>query len=85
MKTAPPSGSPPQGNPAIGGVEFLSIAKGILATDLMLKAAQVQLLLSRSICSGKFLALVSGDTAAVSAAVDQGISCGAFSARCSCH
>jgi len=39
----------------------------------MLKAATVELLLSRSICSGKYMVAVRGNVAAVTAAVDAGV------------
>lgn len=61
---------------ALGLLELTSIAKGIEATDLMLKAAQVELMVSRSICSGKYLVLVRGDVAACSASVAAGENCG---------
>jgi microcompartment protein CcmL/EutN len=61
---------------AIGFVETSSIAKGIEATDSMLKAAEVELVLSRTVCSGKFITLVSGDVAAVEAAVRAGLEIG---------
>ena len=38
----------------------------------MLKAGNVRLLLSRSICSGKYMVLIGGDAAAVEAAVEAG-------------
>jgi microcompartment protein CcmL/EutN len=57
---------------SIGLVEVSSIAVGYLAQDAMLKAADVQLLLARTICSGKYLVVIGGDVAAVSAAVDAG-------------
>lgn len=60
------------GRNAIGLLELTSIAKGIEATDLMLKAADVELLASRSICSGKFMVLVRGDVAACDSAVEAG-------------
>ena len=44
----------------------------------MLKAADVELVLSRSICSGKYMVMVRGDVAAVEAAVSAGISQGNF-------
>ena len=61
---------------AIGFVETSSIAKGIEATDSMLKAAEVELVLNRTVCSGKFVTLVSGDVAAVEAAVKAGVEIG---------
>jgi len=54
---------------SIGIIEVSSIATGFLVEDVMLKAASVQLLLARSICSGKFLVVVSGDVTSVDAAV----------------
>ena len=61
---------------AIGLVEFTSIAKGIEATDAMLKAADVTLILDRTVCSGKFISLVAGDVAAVESAVKAGVESG---------
>ena len=57
---------------SIGLIEVSSIATGYVAQDAMLKAADVQLLLARTICSGKYLVVVGGDVAAVSASVDAG-------------
>jgi len=57
---------------SIGLIEVSSIATGYLVEDVMLKAASVQLLLARSICSGKFLIAVSGDVTSVEAAVQAG-------------
>jgi len=57
---------------SIGLIEVSSVAIGHLAEDAMLKAASVELLLARSICSGKFLIVVCGDVASVGAAVEAG-------------
>ena len=57
---------------AIGLIELTSIAGGFLVADTMLKASNVKLLLSRSICSGKYMVLIGGDVAAVGAAVHAG-------------
>jgi microcompartment protein CcmL/EutN len=64
---------------SIGLIELTSVAAGYQACDAMLKAADVELMLSRSICSGKYMVMVRGDVAAVQAAVSAGISCGNFS------
>ena len=65
---------------SIGLIELTSIAAGFLAADAMLKAANVDLVLSRSICSGKYMVMVRGDVAAVEAAVSAGMSrLGSFS------
>lgn len=47
-----------------------SIAAGMQAADIMLKTASVELILSRTICSGKYMVLVGGDVAEVESAVD---------------
>lgn len=57
---------------AIGGVELSSVAKGYETADAMLKTSDVKLILSRSICAGKYIALVAGDVGAVNAAVEAG-------------
>ena len=57
---------------SIGLIELSSIASGFLVVDTMLKAGNVRLLLSRSICSGKYMVLIGGETAAVAAAVEAG-------------
>jgi microcompartment protein CcmL/EutN len=57
---------------SIGLIEVSSVATGYGVEDVMLKAAKIQLLLARSICSGKFLIAVSGDVASVQAAVEAG-------------
>ena len=59
---------------AIGGVELSSVAKGLETADAMLKTAAVKLALSRSICPGKYVILVSGEVGDVNAAVEAGSS-----------
>ena len=56
----------------IGLIEVTSIASGIEAGDAMIKAATIDLLLARSICSGKYMVLIGGDVADVQASVDAG-------------
>lgn len=62
--------------PAIGMVEFNSIAAGIATADAMLKRAPVDLLECRPVCPGKFIVLVGGMTdpvnEAMAAADDRG-------------
>ena len=63
---------------ALGMIECQNIPKGIEAADSMLKAADVSLITAQAVCAGKYIVLISGDVAAVSAAVDAGaITCGA--------
>jgi microcompartment protein CcmL/EutN len=57
---------------SIGLIELSSVASGFSVADTMLKAGDVRLLLSRSICSGKYMVLIGGDTSAVEAAVQAG-------------
>jgi microcompartment protein CcmL/EutN len=57
---------------SIGLIELSSVATGFGVEDTMLKAASVQLLLARTICSGKYLIVVSGDVTSVQAAVEAG-------------
>ena len=64
---------------SIGLIELTSIAAGYQTADAMLKASDVEMLLSRSICSGKYMVMVRGDVAAVQAAVSSGISAARFS------
>jgi microcompartment protein CcmL/EutN len=64
---------------SIGLIELTSIAAGFQVCDTMLKTADVDLVLSRSICSGKYMVMVRGDVAAVQASVTAGIGSGRFS------
>jgi microcompartment protein CcmL/EutN len=64
---------------SIGLIELTSIAAGFETCDAMLKAAGVALVLSRSICSGKYMVMVRGDVAAVGASVAAGIAAARFS------
>ncbi len=57
---------------AIGVVESNSIPLGILAGDAMVKSADVELVTAQTACAGKYIVLVSGDVAAVRAAVAAG-------------
>ena len=57
---------------SIGLIELTSVAAGYQVADTMLKAGNVRLLLSRSICSGKYMVLIGGDAAAVEGAVAAG-------------
>ncbi len=54
---------------SIGLIELSSVATGYGVEDTMLKAGDIQLLMARSICSGKFLVVVAGDITSVQAAL----------------
>ena len=58
---------------AIGMVEFNSIARGIETCDYMVKAAQVDLIRSSTVCPGKYIVLIAGDTGDVKASMAEGI------------
>jgi len=64
---------------SIGLIELGSIAAGFEVCDAMLKASDVELVLSRSICSGKYMVMVRGDVAAVESSVRAGRETGHFS------
>ncbi len=57
---------------AIGLIEYSSIARGIGSADAMVKAAEVELVISRTICSGKYMNLIAGDVDAVKNAMAAG-------------
>jgi microcompartment protein CcmL/EutN len=56
----------------LGILELSSIATGYAAQDALLKTAPVEIIIARSICSGKFLIAVSGTLSAITAAVEAG-------------
>ena len=58
---------------ASGMVELNSIARGIETSDYMVKAAQVELIRSSTVCPGKYLILISGDTGDVKASMAEGV------------
>jgi microcompartment protein CcmL/EutN len=58
---------------AIGMIEMTSIGLGYQAQDAMLKAADVDLVLGRTICSGKYINVVCGSVADVQASVNSGL------------
>jgi microcompartment protein CcmL/EutN len=57
---------------ALGMIETMSIPLGIQAGDAMLKAAEVELVVSQAACAGKYIVIVEGAVAAVRAAVEAG-------------
>jgi len=61
---------------AVGMIEFNSIAGGIEGADYMVKAAQVEPFMMKTICPGKFVVAVHGEVAAVQSSVDVGLEFG---------
>lgn len=58
---------------AVGILELTSVGIGYVAQDAMLKAADVKVLLARTICSGKYIVAVTGKVAEVTASVNAGL------------
>lgn len=69
----------PKRDPAVAIIEFSSIAVGIVTGDAMVKAAPLGSLYAGTVHPGKYLVLVSGDTAPVEVALDVGLEVGADS------
>ncbi len=63
--------------PALGLLEFSSIALGIRAGDAMVKKAPVRAVVAGSVQPGKYLVLVDGDVASVDEALAAGAEAGA--------
>ena len=61
---------------SVGVIELSSIGIGYQVEDEMLKAASVQLILARTICSGKYLIIVGGGVSDVEAAIEAGLNHG---------
>ncbi len=58
---------------AIGMIELSSVGIGYQVQDAMLKAADVELVMARTICSGKYMTVVTGAVAAVRASMAAGL------------
>ncbi|MCE5267064.1 MAG: BMC domain-containing protein [Planctomycetaceae bacterium] len=61
---------------AIGVIELSSIGVGYQIEDEMLKAARVELLIARTICSGKYIIILGGSVSDVETAIRTGITAG---------
>ncbi len=62
---------------AIGMVETSSIAKGFSIADAIIKAANVEVIVNRTVCPGKYMVMIGGTVDAVSSAVEAGVADGA--------
>jgi microcompartment protein CcmL/EutN len=58
---------------SVGVIELSSIGIGYLVEDEMLKAASVELLIARTICSGKYLIVIGGSVSDVETSVKAGL------------
>src|SRR5210317_1696517 len=55
---------------ALGVVELSGISRGYLVQDAMLKASNVEKIIARTICSGKYMIVVRGEVGDVVTAID---------------
>lgn len=55
---------------AIGLVEYKTVSAGVLALDILVKTADVNVVQAETVCPGKYYALVEGELSAVKASVD---------------
>ena len=58
---------------SIGAIELSSIGLGYKVQDEMLKAASIEILIARTICSGKYFIVLTGTVSDVSAAIQAGL------------
>ena len=58
---------------AIGIIETSSIAKGFEIADALLKTANVEMVVNRTICPGKYMILIGGEVDAVNSSVEAGL------------
>ena len=58
---------------SIGAIELSSIGIGYKIEDEMLKAASVEMLIARTICSGKYFIVLGGSVSDVEAAIKTGV------------
>jgi len=63
-------------DPAVAVIEFSSIAVGITAGDAMVKASPIGSIYTGTVHPGKYIVLVSGDTASVDEALGVGLETG---------
>ena len=52
---------------AIGMIEFKTTATGVTAADAMVKTSDVEIVEAQTVCPGKYIAIITGDTMMVSA------------------
>jgi microcompartment protein CcmL/EutN len=62
--------------PALGMIEYKSVARGIVSCDAMVKKAQVRILETHPVCPGKYLTIICGEVADVDEAMKAGLESG---------
>lgn len=63
--------------PALGVLELATIARGVVALDRMAKRVETTLVAARTLSSGRYLILLSGEVAEVEEALDAGLAAAA--------
>lgn len=63
---------------ALGVVELSGISRGYLVQDAMLKASNVEKIIARTICSGKYMIVVRGEVGDVQTAIEVANETGGF-------
>ncbi|UQZ90748.1 propanediol utilization protein [Deltaproteobacteria bacterium Smac51] len=61
---------------ALGLLEFKTIPVAVEATDEMMKAAEVELILATPICPGKYISIISGEVDSVATSIKRGVTVG---------
>lgn len=62
--------------PALGMIEYKSVAKGIYSCDAMVKKAPVRIIQTHPVCPGKYFTIICGEVADVEEAMKAGIESG---------
>jgi microcompartment protein CcmL/EutN len=62
--------------PALGMIEYKSVAKGIYSCDAMVKKAPVRIIETHPVCPGKYYTIIAGEVADVEEAMKAGIETG---------
>ena len=62
--------------PALGMIEFKSIAKGIFATDAIAKKAAVKIISTNPVCPGKYMVIFAGAVSEVEESLQAGLGAG---------
>lgn len=55
---------------AIGMAEYRTVSAGMTAADAMVKTAEVDIIEAETVCPGKYIVIITGELAAVQAAVE---------------
>ena len=62
--------------PAIGMIEYKSVARGIYSCDAMVKKAPVRIIETHAVCPGKYITIICGEVADVDESMKAGIETG---------